>query len=239
MRDREQRTVERRAPQGETGAAPAEAGSPLQILQLSVGALDVNCYVLLVNGAAVVVDPGEEGDRIASELRARGAALHAVWLTHAHFDHVGGITALLANRPPGGPSTVPVLLHPADQVLLENAVAAAARWSIHIEAPPLDTLPLEHGQVLELGGVKVTALHTPGHAPGHCAFHIPAYGAVLSGDALFKGSVGRTDLPLADERQLLDSIHRELLSLPDDTAVLPGHGPSTTIGAERYGNPFL
>lgn len=234
MSEPERGNAERPAPPPEVGAGPA-----LQILQMTVGPLDVNCYVLLVNGAAVVVDPGEDGARVAAELKARAATLEAVWLTHAHFDHVGGVTALLANRPPGGPDTVPVLLHPADRVLLENAVAAAARWSIQIEAPPTDTLPLEHGQVLELGGVKVNVLHTPGHAPGHCAFHIPAYAAVLSGDALFKGSVGRTDLPLADERQLRDSIRRELLSLPDDTAVLPGHGPATTIGVERYGNPFL
>lgn len=211
----------------------------LQILQLSVGPLDVNTYILLVDGVAVVVDPGDEGARIAAELSSRGAVLEAIWLTHAHFDHVGGISSLLAERPPGGPESVPVLLHPADDVLLANAVAAAARWSLQIEAPPTDTEELTHGQSLEVGGVQVTALHTPGHAPGHIAFHIPEYSVVLSGDALFKGSVGRTDLPLSDERQLRDSIRRELLSLPDETAVLPGHGPTTTIGAERYGNPFL
>lgn len=218
----------------DTGAAPE-----LQILQLAVGPLDVNCYVLLADNEAVVVDPGEEGERIAAELRERGVRLHAVWLTHAHFDHVGGITALLAHRPPGGPKEVPVLLHPADDVLLANAVAAAARWSIHIDAPPTDTEPLAHGQELRVGGVRVQALHTPGHAPGHIAFYVPEYAVVLSGDALFKGSVGRTDLPLSDGRQLRDSIRRELLTLPDDTAVLPGHGPTTSIGAERYGNPFL
>lgn len=220
-------------------AAGQPPGERLQVLQLVVGPLDVNCYVLLVDDVAVVVDPGEEGERIAQELAARGAQLHAVWLTHAHFDHVGGIAALLAHRPAGGPEEVPVLLHPADQVLLENAVAAAAHWSISIEAPPTETVPLAHGQELAVKGVPVRALHTPGHAPGHVAFHVPTYSFVLSGDALFKGSVGRTDLPLSDERQLQESIRRELLSLPDETAVLPGHGPATTIGAERYGNPFL
>jgi len=221
------------------GISTSGAAGELQILQLSVGPLEVNCYVLLVGDRAVVVDPGEEGERIAAALRERGASLEAIWLTHAHFDHVGGISALLENRPEGGLAEVPVLLHPADDVLLKNAVAAAARWSLRIDAPPTDTMPLEHGQVLELGGVRVRALHTPGHAPGHVAFHVQEHSVVLTGDALFAGSVGRTDLPLSDGPQLLDSIRRELLTLPDETVVLPGHGPSTTIGAERFGNPFL
>ena len=221
------------------GISTSGAAGELQILQLSVGPLEVNCYVLLVGDRAVVVDPGEEGERIAAALRERGASLEAIWLTHAHFDHVGGISALLENRPEGGLAEVPVLLHPADDVLLKNAVAAAARWSLRIDAPPTDTMPLEHGQVLELGGVRVRALHTPGHAPGHVAFYVQEHSVVLTGDALFAGSVGRTDLPLSDGPQLLDSIRRELLTLPDETVVLPGHGPSTTIGAERFGNPFL
>lgn len=220
------------------GGAPDPAGD-LQLLQLVVGPLEVNCYVLLVGDRAVVVDPGEEGERIAAQLQQRGAILEAVWLTHAHFDHVGGVSALLQHKPEGSPEEVPVLLHPDDDVLLQNAVTAAARWSLSIDAPPTDTVPLAHGQLLDLGGVRVRALHTPGHAPGHVAFHLLDHAAVLSGDALFAGSVGRTDLPLSNGPQLLDSIRRELLTLPDETVVLPGHGPTTTIGAERNGNPFL
>lgn len=211
----------------------------LEILQLTVGPLQVNAYVLLAGSEAVVVDPGDEGARIAAELQERGAKLSAVWLTHAHFDHVGGISALLAKRPAGSADPVPVFLHPLDQPLIEYAEAAAARWSLTIEAPPTDTVALEHGQTLHVGKTAVTVLHTPGHAPGHVAFYLPQHDLVFSGDALFKGSIGRTDLPLADEGQLLDSIRRELLSLPDTTTVLPGHGPSTRIGAERFGNPFL
>lgn len=223
----------------DTGTPGADHAPALEVLQLSVGPLAVNAYILLVGDQAVVVDPGDDGARLAQALTERGAHLVAVWLTHAHFDHVGGLSALLADRPAGGPEHVPVYLHPDDKLLLENAVAAAARWSIRIEAPPTDTVDLQHGQVLTVGPVRARALHTPGHAPGHVAFHLPEESLVLVGDALFKGSVGRTDLPLSDERQLLDSIRRELLSLPDDTLVLPGHGPTTSIGAERYGNPFL
>lgn len=214
----------------------------LQIVQLSVGPLQVNCYLLIVGDQAVVVDPGEEGARIAAELRSRGARLRAVWLTHAHFDHVGGITELLqeaAGEDGRAKGCVPLYLHPADLPLLQHAVAAAARWSLQITAPPTDTVALAHAQLLELNGVKATALHTPGHAPGHVAFHFPHEGVVLSGDALFQGSVGRTDLPLADPQQLRDSIRSQLLRLPDDTLVLPGHGPTTTIGDERRDNPFL
>ncbi len=218
----------------ESSGAAAER---LQVLAMSVGPVAANAYLLIVGEEAVVVDPGAEGERIAAELAARGSTLTAIWLTHAHFDHVGGIAALLANT--RSAATVPVHMHPDDRPLLANAVKSAQRWSIVIDEPPQRTVDLHHGQVLSVGGVEAVALHTPGHAPGHVSFHLPAHGLVLSGDALFKGSVGRTDLPYSDERQLLDSIRRELLSLPDETRVLPGHGAPTTIGAERFGNPFL
>lgn len=201
---------------------------------MPVGPVAANSYLLLVGDDAVVIDPGDEGPAIARQLVQRNKTLRAVWLTHAHFDHVGGITALL--RAAG---SVPVHMHPHDRPLLENAVNSAGRWNIQIEPPPTGTVDIVHGQLLTLGGLEATALHTPGHAPGHIAFYLADEGIVFSGDALFKGSVGRTDFPYANERQLLDSIRRELLSLPDDTQVLPGHGSPTTIGSERFGNPFL
>lgn len=208
----------------------------MEIVRMSVGPLQANAYLLLDGAGAVVVDPGGEGELIADELERRGASLAAVWLTHAHFDHVGGLAALLARQPA---DAVDVYLHPADQLLLEHAVEAAARWSIEIEAPPTRTRALAHGDVLTIGGGRARALHTPGHAPGHVAFHFPDHALVLSGDALFQGSIGRTDLPFGDHEQLLASIRDELLTLPDETSVLPGHGPATTIGTERFGNPFL
>lgn len=227
-------------PAGEQSHAP-------QVVALSVGPLQANAYLLIVGDEAVVVDPGEEGGRLAAEISRRGARLKAVWLTHAHFDHVGGLAALLraagsrgSTGAPSGPVTLPpVHLHPEDRPLLSHAVAAAGRWGIAIEEPPQETVPTLHGDTLTVGGVEATALHTPGHAPGHLAYYLPAAGVVLSGDALFRGSIGRTDLPLGDHELLLRSIRDELLTLPDETVVLSGHGPATTIGAERFGNPFL
>ena len=209
----------------------------MKLLRLPVGPLQANCYLLIADGLAVVVDPGEDAPAIAEQLARHEAELGAVWLTHAHFDHVGGLADLLAAQPAG--RQVPVYLHGADLPLLENAQASAARYGLTIKAPPTSFTPLAHGQQLACGGVAAVCLHTPGHAPGHIAFHLVTERAVLSGDALFRGSVGRTDTPYGDHEQLIESIKRELLRLDDETLVLPGHGPETTVGEELRHNPFL
>jgi len=199
-----------------------------------LGPLETNGYLLIEGDDVVVVDPGGEGEELAAALAARGWVLKAVWLTHAHFDHVGGIAGLL--RAAG---TVPIHMHPADEQLLRNAAEAGARWGMVVEAPPTEYVALTHGETLTSGSVSARVLHTPGHAPGHVAFYLEDVATVLSGDALFKGSIGRTDLPYGDHEQLLESIRRELLSLPQETRVLPGHGEPTTVAAETENNPFL
>lgn len=198
-----------------------------------VGALQANAYLLVQDARAVVVDPGDEPGRLLAALERHGATLEAVWLTHADFDHVGGLAGLLeAHR-------VPVYLHPGDAPLLASAARQAAAWGVSIAQPPTDTEPLEDGMELGLAGVVARCLFTPGHSPGHIAFHLPSEGLVLTGDALFRGSVGRTDRPFGDTDTLMRSIRERLLPLPDETRVLPGHGPETTIGLERRSNPFL
>ena len=166
-------------------------------------------------------------------LNANNLQLDAIWLTHAHFDHIGAVADIKDVL------DVPVYLHPDDKVLYENGYQAAQLWDIPFRQPTTPTQPLEANQVLTFGGAEVQCLFTPGHAPGHISFYLPSEKRVIAGDALFKGSIGRTDLPLGDQAQLLESIHSQLLTLPDDTVVYPGHGPETTIGAEKRSNPFL
>lgn len=205
----------------------------LAIDTLTVGPLQENCYLLTdpQTGRAVLVDPGDEAARILNALN--GFTLEAIWLTHAHFDHVGALAHIHRHVP------VPVYLHEADRPLLGHAAASAAIFGLTLEQPHVQTLPLEAGGRLRFGPHEAECRSTPGHAPGHMAFYFEREGVVFAGDALFRGSIGRTDLPGGDSAQLLESIRRELLSLPDATRVLPGHGPETSIGQERRTNPFL
>jgi hydroxyacylglutathione hydrolase len=197
-----------------------------------VGAFEENAWLLSEadGGHAVFVDPGEEGDTLARVLRDRRLTLDAIWLTHAHIDHIGGIAALKRHF------DVPVYLHPADLVIYERGHDVAQMYALPFEQPPTPERSLAEGDELALGAHRFRVMHVPGHAPGHVAF--VGDGIVISGDCLFAGSVGRTDLPLADPAQLEASLER-LAALDPRTRVLPGHGPETTIGRERATNPFL
>lgn len=206
----------------------------MRIERLAVGHAQANAYLLSEGGRAVLVDPGAEPERLLGALAASGATLQAVWLTHADFDHVGGLAEVLAAHP-----ATPVFLHPAELPLLRGAAEQAAVWGLSIDPPPTATRDLADGQVLRLAGREARCLFTPGHTPGHIAFHLLGERTVLSGDALFRGAIGRTDRPFGDSGLLLRSIRERLLSLPDDTRVLPGHGPETTVLVERRTNPFL
>jgi glyoxylase-like metal-dependent hydrolase (beta-lactamase superfamily II) len=194
-----------------------------------------NCY-LVADGAkrvAVLVDPGEEADRFLAELRRRDWALEAIWLTHAHIDHIMGVRPILAAHP-----GLPIFLHPADRELY-NALPEQGRWMglpSLLPPPPADR-SLSAGQRMTVGAFAFDVRHVPGHSPGHVAF--VGHGVILGGDVLFNGSIGRTDLPGGDFSALMQSIHSEFLTLPDSTIVYSGHGPETTIGAERVSNPFL
>jgi hydroxyacylglutathione hydrolase len=206
--------------------------SPLRIQQLTVGPLEENCWLLADPDSreAVLVDPGDEPDRLLEAVAASGCTLGAVWLTHCHFDHVGGVAGVIRHMP------VPIHRHAADGGFYERAVDNAARWGIVVENPPAATHDLAEGGTVTLGRFTFDVWHVPGHAPGHVAF--VGHGLCISGDVLFAGSIGRTDLPLCDPTAMQQSLER-LATLDDTTRVLPGHGVMTTIGRERTSNPFL
>lgn len=208
---------------------------PLHLTKYTVGPLAENCYLLTdtVSKNAILVDPGEEAPMLLDELKRQGLTLDAIWLTHAHFDHIGAVEGITAFH------NVPVLLHPDDKELYANGFKAAAIWNIPFQQPTAPTTDLAAGQVLNFAGVNVQCLFTPGHAPGHISFYLPSEGFVLAGDALFEGSIGRTDLPGGNTELLLESIKTKLLTLPDNTVVYPGHGHKTTIAKEKEYNPFI
>ncbi len=181
---------------------------------------------------AVVVDPGEEHERLQAAIRHRELTVQGIWLTHAHIDHVWGVTPI---RQATG---APVLLHPDDRRWYNAFTRQGEMFGIRglepLDPPDAD---LVVGETLSVGRYRFAVRHVPGHSPGHVAF--VGEGLAIAGDVLFQDSIGRTDLAGGDQAQLLESIRRELLSLPDETRVLPGHGSETTVGRERRMNPWL
>ncbi len=208
----------------------------LAVVRFVVGPLQTNAYLLAdsASGLAAVVDPGAEGARLAAAARERGWKIRHVWLTHAHFDHIAGL-AELAEALPVWPL---VALHPAD-LWLWRLEGGAPLFGFRLDPGPEPNVYLEDGQRLYLGATAFQVLHAPGHTPGHVMFYAPAEGLLLAGDVIFRGSIGRTDLPQADQATLLNTLRTRILPLPPATRILPGHGPETTVGYERRHNPFL
>lgn len=185
------------------------------------------------SGRAVLVDPGGRVDELLDLASTAGLQVEAIWLTHAHIDHVAGVAEAVER------SGAPVWLHRDDRPLYEAADRQGAMFGLDVRQPPPARHELKHGQTLELGSLRAEVLHVPGHSPGHVAFWFREPEVVVSGDCLFAGSIGRTDLPGGSYDSLMDSLHRLLLPLGDGVRVLPGHGPETSIGRERRSNPFL
>jgi glyoxylase-like metal-dependent hydrolase (beta-lactamase superfamily II) len=203
---------------------------------LPVGMLACNCSILgdEASGEAVVVDPGDDVERIVEVLARHRLGVKYIVATHAHIDHVGGIEKL--KRSTGAP----VLMHADDLPLYQN-LAMQAAW-LGVRPPGVVDVDqfLKEGDVVRCGSLALDVLHTPGHSPGSLSLHMPGEDAgIFSGDILFQNSIGRTDLWGGSLEQLLRSIHNTLMRFPDQTPVFPGHGPRTTIGAERESNPFL
>lgn len=207
--------------------------SDLEIVALPNGQFAENCYLIgdRATRRAVIIDPGEEPRLFLAELDTRGWSLQSIWLTHAHLDHIMGVGAVKAA------TGVPIHLHPADRALYDSLPRQGEWMGVPLEPPPPPDAELVEGETLHLGAHEFLVRQTPGHSPGSVSFITP--GLVLSGDVLFNGSIGRTDLPGGDFPTLMQSIHSVLLALPDSTVVYSGHGPETTVGVERMTNPFL
>ena len=206
----------------------------MKIVQIPNGAFLENCYLVVdeTAGECAIVDPGEEAGLILHKVEQAGARPVAIWITHAHIDHVLGVSRVRAA------TGAPIYLHPADRPLYDRVPEQAAAFGL----PPVERLPAPDrswtpGETVRVGALAFDVRHTPGHSPGSVS--LAGEGAVFSGDVLFQGSIGRTDLPGGDLETLIGSIERELLVLPDSTIVYSGHGPTTTIGVERRSNPFL
>lgn len=199
-----------------------------------VGPLGCNCFVVgdAVTRRAIVIDPGGDANRIAAGLKEKALVVTAIVATHAHFDHLVAAEAL---RELTG---APFYMHDADKPLLDWYEESGRMFlGIELGPPPAVDTSATEGDVLAAGDVRLEVVHTPGHSPGSISLLAP--GAVFSGDTLFAGSIGRSDLPGGDGDTLLGVIRSKLLALGDEVAVHPGHGPSTTIGEERRSNPFV
>ncbi len=205
----------------------------MRIETFPMGAFQVNSYLLWCEdtGACVVVDPGDEPERLLARLDGTGAVPSLILNTHGHLDHVAGNAALKAR------TAAPILMHPDDGFLIDAFEEQAAAFGLRLTRPPAPDGPLLEGDEMRFGNCVLRVRRAPGHSPGHVV--LVADADVISGDVLFAGSIGRTDLPGGDLATLLRSIDDVLVPLGDAMRVHPGHGPATTIGAERRTNPFL
>ena len=184
-------------------------------------------------GELVVIDPGNRADRFIALLQEAGTAPTGILLTHAHLDHIEGVAVL--KRATGAP----VWLHPADRPLYDAAVGQGTMFGIQVEPPPPPDHAWSHGQIYRFGACELEVRHVPGHAPGHVILYSAAAGVAFVGDVVFAGSIGRTDLPGGDFQALMAAIRAQVLTLPDETTLYPGHGAPTTVAVERATNPFL
>lgn len=208
----------------------------LDVVTLVLGPVETNVYLAAdtESGDAVVIDPAWDGELITQEAEKRDWKVTQIWVTHAHFDHFGGAAAVWRayNPPPQ------VALH-RDDLPLWQMQGGAALFGMRIDPGPKPTLFLDHGQVLHLGQFAFEVRHTPGHSPGHVIFYCANQGLAFCGDVIFRGGIGRTDLPGGDYEALMESIRGQVFSLPAETRLLSGHGLETSVGIERVYNPFF
>jgi hydroxyacylglutathione hydrolase len=204
--------------------------------QIPLGVLQTNCYIVENdNGSCLIFDPGSEGKKLIKWLNKRSLKPIAILLTHAHFDHIGAVDEVREHF------QIPVYLHEEEELWLGDPKLNGSKFYMTqnpIKIKPADFI-LKKEEAKKLDLFEFFIFETPGHSPGSVSYYFKMDGFVVSGDALFKSSIGRTDLPGGNQSQLLKSIHEKLLFLPEETVVLPGHGPETTVGEEMDSNPYL
>jgi hydroxyacylglutathione hydrolase len=208
----------------------------LEIVPFTLGPAVTNAYLVAdpKTKEAVVIDPAWDGQIILDAAEQRGWRIAHLWYTHAHFDHIGGAGAIADALNP-----LPlVALHPNDHVLW-RAGGGGAVFGFDIDPGPEPTIDFYQGQILRLGSVEFEVRFTPGHTPGHCILYVASEKVCFCGDLIFAGSVGRTDLPGGNWEQLVGSIKTQVFTMPDETRLLSGHGPGTTVGEEKRNNPFV
>ena len=206
----------------------------MKIEHRTVGLFEENCYLVAdeENGRAVLIDPGDEGARLLAMLSESRMTLDAIWLTHAHIDHIGAVAEICRHH------DVPVYLHPLDLPWYTTlSELSAETYGIDFEQPDVPITELADGDVLHCGQLQFTVMHVPGHAPGLVSFN--GHGVAFAGDLLYAGSIGRTDLTLGNPSAMNLSLDRFVSTLPAETIVYPGHGPRTTLSREQRTNPFL
>ena len=205
----------------------------MQIDSLVVGPIQAAAWLVWdeESGSGILIDPGDEPVRLAEWAKSKGVQIELLVGTHAHLDHVGAAAALKDLL------KVPFAMHPADLPVLEGMPEMARQFGLPACVPARVDLELEDGGTVKAGGLELTVVHTPGHSPGSVSLMAP--GHMFGGDLVFAGSIGRSDLPGGSMEVLLKSIREQVLNLPDDTIIHPGHGPDTTVGRERQSNPFF
>jgi hydroxyacylglutathione hydrolase len=208
----------------------------LTVAAFVLGPLQNNTYLVADadSGQAAVIDPSFDSQVVLDEARKRNWRITQIWLTHAHFDHIAGVAEIAGSAEP----PLPVGLHPADDSLWALG-GSSSSFGLEIDPGPEPVIKFYHGQKLHLGESELEVRHTPGHTRGHVVFYAELERLLFCGDLIFRGSVGRSDLPGGDQDRLLHSIRTQVLTLPADTRLLPGHGPESTVGLESETNPFL
>ncbi len=209
----------------------------LEIISLTLGPVATNCYLIgdPETKEAAVIDPAWEGHIILAEAQKRDWRIAHLWYTHAHFDHIGGAAGVA-----DGCNPLPIVALHSEDYALWQIKGGAQLFGIPLDDPgPEPTVDLCHGQMLKLGNNQFEVRHAPGHTPGHVIFYCENEKVLFSGDVIFQGSIGRTDLPGGSYETLMQSIHEQVLTLPDHVRILSGHMGETSVGVERKSNPFI